>query len=257
MKSLVDLELCAREFGRHAVRVSDLRVWAVHAGAVLPATDPAIDEFDVVALESLLCAFQRGVPMWPDRAVVSAAKLLAFTPEAQVDISNVSVARWLVAAEVPVQWRKRLKDAVGAGELKTVDAVTGLPLLLEPQINAEEGDPTDSQPAVFGPPPISTDELCEAFDGVKFTSLKWRTKIDKGAPEWLIDCRAIKGTGGASPRQATWWPIKIAGALLLDEGPHGPRPDKRKVRSAFNTQPALKPWREAWAQYCEENHLNN
>ena len=120
----------------------------------------------------------------------------------------------------------------------------------EPGLSSDE---TSSVQSGIGPA-VSTDDLCEGFDGVKFTRIDWRRKIAKGPPDWLKACRASKGTGGASARQPTWYAISVAIALLEGK-PHGPAINLSKIDTAFKTREALKPCREAWAQHRKDNPL--
>ncbi|MDP1649588.1 MAG: hypothetical protein Q8M01_15500 [Rubrivivax sp.] len=100
--------------------------------------------------------------------------------------------------------------------------------------------------------PITTEQLCDGFDGLKWTSLQWRTTINKRVPDWLVACKATKGTGGASPKQATWWPIKVARALAAKR-PRGPATPVQEIDRAFRTRPTLKTWTKAWVSYREDH----
>jgi hypothetical protein len=160
MKTLFDGYLTQREFGRRGVSVSALVGWAKVNGASLPAAVPDLAEFDVVQLEALLCAFERGVrlafkvdeidaaleharrsapagvpPRLPlavrhqQRALCAAAKAVAPpSPLLALDgPEDHTLAAWLLGAAVASQWRDRLRAALALSELQAVDSLSGLP----------------------------------------------------------------------------------------------------------------------------------
>lgn len=127
--TLVDPSLFCRDFGSQALRVQTLRDWAEERGLTLPPTIPSVADFDLVSLESLLVAFERGVPAMQDDDVLDLAKAIDCDPGMRklIDKGAVQAARWLVGANIHPQWRKVLEAAIADGELATVDALTGLP----------------------------------------------------------------------------------------------------------------------------------
>lgn len=129
MRTLFQDVLIDREFGRTAVRTADLRKWAADHAATIPPTIPAIDDFDVLHLESLLCAIERGVPALSARV---ASNLAAELPSASLNrriaaLSVEAVPQWMVGADVHQQWRHRIAQAIATGELRPVDVLSGLP----------------------------------------------------------------------------------------------------------------------------------
>lgn len=95
---------------------------------------------------------------------------------------------------------------------------------------------------------LTTDQLAEAFDGLgDWDAAGWRATVAKRVPAWLEPARiGGKGHGGNSAQQSRWCPLLVAEALLNAPREHR-RPTPKLLKSAFNTQPLLKPWRELWA----------
>lgn len=250
-KTLVDPILFSREFGSQALRVHTLQAWAEKRGLTIPPTVPSVADFDMVALESLLVAIERGVPTMQDDAVLDIAKAIPCDAVMGklIEKGVVQSARWLVGANIHQQWRGVLATAIANGELGTVDALTGLPMASPTEL----AHPTLAAVTQKGiGPAISTDNLCDAFDKVKFTSLQWQQKIDNGPPQWLLDCRASTGNGGNVPKKATWWPVNVALALLAGM-PRGKAATKREIDTAFNVRPELASCKKAWFDYCADH----
>jgi hypothetical protein len=129
MKPLVQQELFDREFGRAAVTMAGLTAWVANNGLQLPPTVPELTDFDVVHVETLLCAIERGVPNLQDDVALELARSVECSDSTREKINdgNANLARWLVSADVPLSWRKRLRAALDASELQAVDVLTGLP----------------------------------------------------------------------------------------------------------------------------------
>ena len=91
------------------------------------------------------------------------------------------------------------------------------------------------------PPPLTTPEIADAFDGVDGkTAKQWRGKLgDVNNHQWLIEARAQKAP---APRPATWWPIAFA-ELLLARGA-----SDESLYRAFVAAPKLKPWLALWQE---------
>jgi len=249
-KILFHAELMDRDFGRMAVSTAALMKWADDCGAVVPPTLPDIRDFDAVAIESLLVAFERAVPTMTAETLLAVAATIPSDPKLRrlIDRGVVTSARWHVGADIHQQWRRMLDAAVRAGELATVDALTGLPMFA-PNSAAPTVAPATKQG--IGPA-ITTDQLCEAFDGLKWSYLGWRNTINKRVPAWLDRCQATPGTPGASAKQATWFPINVALALVAGE-PRGAAVTVQQVDHAFKTQPKLRQCARAWAEYREDH----
>lgn len=244
-KILMEPVLFEREFGRTAVRTAQLQSWAAETGAIIPPTVPPVMTFDVVALESLLVAIERGVPNMDAESVLILAREIPADAGVRrlIDDDDITTARWHVAANIHQLWRKELDAAIDAGRLDPVDALTGLRIAANVAAVQDRRD--------WGPS-ITTEELCDAFNGLKYSRLDWRKTIDKGPPPWLKACKHKPGKSGASGWQATWFPIAVAAALLGGQGLRGQVSSKR-IDNAFNTHPALKHAREEWQAFCA-NH---
>lgn len=130
MKTLLQAELFARDFGRTAVTVADLRAWAARERAEIPPTAPDLNNFDLVHLESLLCAMERAVTQMPEHVAIELAQSIACDDKtrALINEGDGTLARWLVGADVPAQWRHRLRQAIDTRALRAIDAMTGLPI---------------------------------------------------------------------------------------------------------------------------------
>ena len=151
---LADPQLFDRPLKRQAIRVSELSAWCDRSGHALPMTVPELPAFDVVALESLLCAIERGVGVkygrpeidkaYSQRAdrepppptvqrlvggILYAARALD-VPDPRnrrlIEEGDFVAALWELGASAHQHWRVALTAAVNAGELPTVDAETGL-----------------------------------------------------------------------------------------------------------------------------------
>jgi hypothetical protein len=95
------------------------------------------------------------------------------------------------------------------------------------------------------PPPLTTAEIADAFDGINDTSAtRWRKRLgDVNNHEWLLPARAVKAS---APKSATWCPLVFAG-LLLERKASGER-----LNRAFLNIPMLKPWLKLWQEQKRE-----
>lgn len=130
MKTLIHHELVDREFGTAAAETSKLRAWVAQLGAVMPAIVPELEGFDIVHLESWLCAMERPARDLTDRGALTRAASIPCDDKmrAALDDGDADMARWLVGADVHDQWRQRLRTAIDGRHVEVIDALSGLPL---------------------------------------------------------------------------------------------------------------------------------
>lgn len=97
------------------------------------------------------------------------------------------------------------------------------------------------------PPPLTTPDIADAFDGIDGQSAKqWRDKLgDVNNHQWLLPARAARA---AAPKSATWWPIAFA-ELLLERGT-----EADSLNRAFLMVPKLKPWLLLWQEKRRERN---
>jgi hypothetical protein len=92
-----------------------------------------------------------------------------------------------------------------------------------------------------GPAPLTRNEIANCFAGLRGWDVK-RWKSELSSPDaWLADCQHHKGTRGRGGYESTWWPVRIAVAMVDRNA------TTVKLASArFKTMEPLKPWRDAW-----------
>lgn len=92
-------------------------------------------------------------------------------------------------------------------------------------------------PLEAGPESLTTNEIANCFAELRGWDVK-RWKSELGSPDgWLKDCQHCKGTRGRGGYESTWWPVKIAVALVkLD-----PK-SARSLRARFKKNEPLKQW---------------
>lgn len=174
--------------------------------------------------------------------VIDPSTLLTYRPARVSDfwdyVTSVEINDWLSLRRASYHWPKW---AALSGQL--IPPPTSFAATTTATVKAGIG------------PGISTDDLCDGFDGLKFSSLQWRQKIADGPRGWLLECRVSRGGGGNTPTQATWWAVNVAIALL--EGrPRGEAVKRSEIDHAFNVRPKLAPCRKAWFDYCADHpHL--
>ena len=130
-KILFDAELSVHKFGSYLLHVPSLRNWADSKGLYLPKTNPPIEDYEFVQVESLLVAIMRVVhsSMTPEegfRTVQNNPKLNG-NQLAQHPIT----AKWLIGADVHSQWRKQITSSIKKGELKLLEFGSLLPVTSE------------------------------------------------------------------------------------------------------------------------------
>ena len=101
-------------------------------------------------------------------------------------------------------------------------------------------------------PTLTTDEVCEAFDGIGLSRKKWRQRLTKDRPDWLMNCLAREGKRGHGGEQATWLILSIAKALAEGAGMVAPVPAKN-LDKAFRSRPLLRPWADQWELVRRDN----
>lgn len=150
MNVLFDERLCERDFKLSAVGRDELRKWASDRSIVIPTTVPPIEGFDVLHLETLLCAIEHGAgqlvtqsarqPQRSRRRAIAAERVVCDLARdirtdhrvAEMAADDPAVAKWLIGADVHRQWRRILVQAIEQCELCPIDALTGLPLAPRP-----------------------------------------------------------------------------------------------------------------------------
>ena len=116
-----------------------------------------------------------------------------------------------------------------------------------PQVAADEAPPTAPVSNARTPPPLTTPDIADAFEGIDGqTAKQWRDKLsDVNNHQWLIEARAEKAT---APRPTKWWPIKFAELLLARDA------SAESLNRAFATAPKLKPWLLVWQERRRERN---
>jgi hypothetical protein len=140
MKMLYQPVLDEREFGVAALSVKNLLAWVESQGALLPRTDPDIQTFDGVHIESLLCAIERGAHAMSDDEIVRAAGQLISRGVALDDARlremilverDLALSRWFYGANCHLSWRRWLQSGLAIGALRAIDATTGIPIVVQ------------------------------------------------------------------------------------------------------------------------------
>ena len=95
------------------------------------------------------------------------------------------------------------------------------------------------EPDKTKPLPLTTNEIANCFNGLRAWDVK-RWKRELGSPDkWLKDCQNSKGTQGRGGYESTWWPVKIALALVNKD-----QKIARFLLPRFQRMEKLKPWLE-------------
>ena len=115
------------------------------------------------------------------------------------------------------------------------------------QVAADEAPPTAPASNATTPPPLTTPDIADAFDGINGqTAQQWRDKLgDVNNHQWLVEARAARAS---APRPATWWPIKFAELLRARKA------TDESLDHAFLTVPKLKPWLPLWQEKRRERN---
>ena len=93
--------------------------------------------------------------------------------------------------------------------------------------------------AVDGPPPLTSPQIADAFNGIDdLSALQWRARLGE-PPKWL-EVERTRASIGTAPKPSTWWPLELARILT-----------KRGVayeclNRKFVNERALKPWLPKW-----------
>jgi hypothetical protein len=121
-----------------------------------------------------------------------------------------------------------------------------------PALNAETPASAVSNNAAesFGdtPVPLTTNEIANCFAEFRgWNHARWKHEL--GSPKkWLETCRDRPGTRGRGGTESTWFPLKIAAALIQKD----PK-SANQLRARFKRMEPLKPWLELF----EINHPDN
>jgi hypothetical protein len=132
MTTLFDSRLSVRDFGSDLLHVGDLQEWAKSKRLQLQTT-PAIDGFEFVQVEALLCAIER--PM-QDLTPEQAAEIVLNHPVLKNDPAvtrypddvDPTTCRWLLGANAHKRWRDLLSVAIQSHELALLDFASKLPI---------------------------------------------------------------------------------------------------------------------------------
>ena len=130
--TLFDAELSVHMFGSHLLHVPSLRKWADSKGLYLPETNPPIDSYEFVQVEALLVAIMRVVhsSMTPEDAFCEVQNNPELNGHELAQHSSIT-ARWLIGADVHLQWRKEISAAINKQELKLLKRGSLLPVTSE------------------------------------------------------------------------------------------------------------------------------
>lgn len=101
-------------------------------------------------------------------------------------------------------------------------------------------------------PTLTTEQVIEAFAGVGMSSLDWRRALTKNRPDWLTACIAALGRTGAKPVQGTWFPLKIAEALVTGKSRKAGVVSVTDLDRAFR-RPRLQPFQKEWRDLRDDN----
>lgn len=137
MNTLFHAELSEREFSSHLLHVGDLLAWAESKRLHL-RTSPALDGFEFVQVEALLCAIERHAgDVTTDQAmnIVLNDPVLKNDPVVTryPDDIDPTTCRWLLGAEAHRKWRELLSGAIAAHELALLDFGSKLPIDAPPE----------------------------------------------------------------------------------------------------------------------------
>jgi len=89
---------------------------------------------------------------------------------------------------------------------------------------------------------VETNDLAHAFNGIGLPEVSWKKVLGK-SPQWLSASRCSKGKRGGRNREARWDPIAFSLAVKTKY-----KISLNRIRSRFQTIPALKPWHDRWKE---------
>jgi len=198
---LYHAEIVDREHGSDLLSVPELQAWLTSKKLHMQ-TAPAIQGFEFIQIEALLCAVERP---FHTMAHEDAAALAEINPRVQADPRLVAVARWVLASDAHSAWRKRIDAAIAAKELTPLDFASKLP---------KEWEKPTPRPAAPYTPVNDTAEIADLFDPVHYHTLEkifftgqegeWKRYADKAKANGLISARAKRGL--FNPYLAgLWW----------------------------------------------------
>lgn len=192
MNTLFHAKLSEREFSSHLLHVADLLAWAESKRLHL-RTSPALDGFEFVQVEALLCAIERqSQDLTPDQAaeIVLNHPILKNDPVVTryPDDVDPTTCRWLLGADAHKKWRDLLSGAIERHELALLDFASKLPIDTAPATDTATPAPDELDYSLLATPA----ELIDAYG-------KWGLKIewfdDLNSHKWLSDARRRKGQG--------------------------------------------------------------
>jgi hypothetical protein len=130
--TLFDAELSVHKFGSHLLHVPSLKNWADSKGFHFPITNPPIEDYEFVQVEALLVAIMRVVhsSMTPEDAFREVQNNPELNGHELAQHSSIT-ARWLIGADVHLQWRKEISAAINKQELKLLKRGSLLPVTSE------------------------------------------------------------------------------------------------------------------------------
>jgi hypothetical protein len=130
--TLFDAELSVHKFGSHLLHVPSLKNWADSKGFHFPKTNPPIEDYEFVQVEALLVAIMRVVhsSMTPEDAFREVQNDSKLNGHELAQHSSIT-ARWLIGADVHLQWRKEISAAINKQELKLLKRGSLLPVTSE------------------------------------------------------------------------------------------------------------------------------
>ncbi len=114
--------LAEREFSTHVIAVPQLLAWAQRVGQPL-ITTPPLDGYDLVGVETLLCALgqdaDNGVSPEVVTEVISSDPALANNETLRRLPGGFPqpIGGWLLRSEAQSQWRQLIRQAIAMGEL--------------------------------------------------------------------------------------------------------------------------------------------
>lgn len=132
MTTLFDSRLSDRDFSSRLLHVGDLLEW-VKTKRLHLQTMPALDGFEFVQVEALLCAVERETKaLTPAQAIniVMNDPALRNDPFLQryPDDVDAQGALWILGAEAHRKWRELIAGAVASQELQLLDFASKLPI---------------------------------------------------------------------------------------------------------------------------------
>lgn len=247
MNTLFHAELSEREFSSHLLHVGDLLAWAESKRLHL-RTSPALDGFEFVQVEALLCAIEcQSQDLTRDQA----AEIVANNPALKNERMAKLNPAWLLGADAHKKWRELLSGAIERHELTLLDFASKLPIDTAPATGTAKPAPVVA--ASDGPAPVDTGEglttkaIAAIFDGVNdWPENRWPRNLS--GSKWLHTARTGLGTAGGG--SARWNPLALA--QLLHERTKGKRPRDllvKTLKNRFNKNPVLMPWRDSFNEH--------